>query len=450
MIFFNKNDVSNKKNISDQAFDLVGFNEVINTDIPYKLIDDIFYLLICSILTWLFYKGYKIIQSSEIDDLTIAIWSVFFAVLMSLSIPSNSSDVFGYISRGAQQTLFNQNPYFSNIGSIRNYESNSLFCNFMWPHTPVSYGPLFVYLTKLLLSLSDNKLFLAFFNFKFLNLFFFLFTLSFLIGMNNKKNLYFLSWNPLLLIHGLWNGHNDLICGFFLFLGFYYLSRQNYFYSLFNLMISAGIKYISVLILPIVFYHLFLTKEAGKLKHAILGFLTGMTFVLLFSIDYFNFNSPIEIKQISANVGLVHQSLLATVVTISKYLCEFSSIDFHIESYTSSLKMLFYSTFALIYLYLIFKYKKKEKVFYLSLLILTIFFVFIIPKFHSWYLISLVCLLPFIEDGVLKNFILILSISHSYSITFLDQAKILNFVSMSLIPLLLVILIHKKKMKPFQ
>ena len=48
---------------------------------------------------------------------------------MALSIPGNSSDLYGYISRGAQQTLFHQNPYFETVNLIPDYNKNPLFIN---------------------------------------------------------------------------------------------------------------------------------------------------------------------------------------------------------------------------------------------------------------------------------------------------------------------------------
>ena len=105
LVIFDKNIVTNISENAKNIYNLTGYKAIINTSIPYKLIDDLFFIIISVLLATLFFIGYKIVQSNKINQQEIIKWSILFSILMAFSSPSHSSDIFGYIARGAQQTL---------------------------------------------------------------------------------------------------------------------------------------------------------------------------------------------------------------------------------------------------------------------------------------------------------------------------------------------------------
>ncbi|OGI07244.1 MAG: hypothetical protein A3F80_05580 [Candidatus Melainabacteria bacterium RIFCSPLOWO2_12_FULL_35_11] len=451
LITFNDSKITNIENISKSIYNLAGYKALINTNIPYKLIDDLFFVFISSSLIILFFLGYKIVQSNTISHGAIIKWAVLFSVLMTVSIPSHSSDLFGYIARGAQQSIYHQNPYLETVDNIKDYRFNRMLCNFSWPHQPTTYGPVFIFITKAIVYLSNNNFLISFINFKLLNLTLYFLLILFVSKLNQTKDLFLIAWNPLILIQGLWNCHNDLVSGVFIFLGIYMLlkSKNNnkYFWSIFSLVFAFGIKYVSALIISVImFYFLQKRTDAKVFVNLLLGFCSGLLLVLIFSMDYlisFRDLSISSSNELISNLDLVHQSLIAAVFTVIKYICNLSNLQFNPDKLQFILKSSFYITFLVFYFWILFK-KKTNLIFEITL-VLFIFIAFTLAKFHSWYLLNLIVLIPFLQPCFLKNILIALSLSHVYALTFLDQAKILNFVSMTMLPVLFMFFKEKRK-----
>ena len=448
---FSDSQITNLNRISKGIYNLSGYRAIINTNIPYKLIDDLFFIFISTALVILFFIGYKIVQSNKISQGSIVKWGIVFSILMTIAIPSHSSDLYGYIARGTQQSIYHQNPYFKTVDEIKDYQHDPRFLNFMWTHQGTTYGPVFVFITKVITYLSNNNFFVSFINFKLLNLTVFLLLILFVLKLNQAKDLYLIAWNPFILIQGLWNCHNDLISGVIIFFGIYMLikSKNNnkYFWSVFSLTIAAAIKYVSILIIPIIGFYLLQKKTSSKVfVDLFLGFCSGILLVLIFSVDYLiplrNLSMNNASKLIS-NISLVHKSLISTILTSIKYFCHWLAINCDLLKVQSMLKCFFYTMFLLFYLWTLFK-KKTSLIFEISL-ILFIFFAFTIAKFHSWYLLNLIILIPFLKKGLFKNILITLSLSHVYALTFLDQAKILNYISMTLVPVIFVFFKERHK-----
>ena len=98
---------------------------------------------------------------------------------------------------------------------------------------------------------------------------------------------------------------------------------------------------------------------------------------------------------------------------------------------------------ALFYFYMLLK--PKQNLIRDIVFVLFVFFALTIAKFHSWYLLNVLILIPLLEESLLKRLIVTLSLSHVFAITFLDQAKILNFLSMTLAPVIFVLFSSKNK-----
>lgn len=451
LIIFDPSQLEGLQESQKNIYNLVGFQTIINTQIPYKLIDDLFFVLLCALLCILFYAGYKCIESNKVSQGTIIKWSIIFSVLMSFSIPSNSSDLFAYIARGAQQSIYHQNPYFETVSLIKEYKDNPLFFNFMWPCTVGTYGPVFNYISKAIVQLNNNNFVLSLINFKLLNLTVFFLLILFTLKMNNVKNVFLIAWNPLIMIQGLWNGHNDLISGVLIFLGLYLLVKEKHFWGVFCLTVAAGIKFVSLLIIPVIFFYFLKTKPAKHIfLNLVLGLCCGMLLITIFSVDYIIPDHKItsgNLTNFLTSVGLVHKSLIAGIVTIIKYITNLEETSSQLIFIQSIVKYVIYSGFGIFYVWTL--SKAKPNLIIDIVLILFIFFSFTIAKFHSWYLLNVVILIPFLIGtyhgmSLQRRLLIALSLSHTFAITFLDQAKILNFISMTLLPVLFVLFKGKR------
>lgn len=450
-VLFNRNEVLNSNELPKSFFNFAGFNVIIKTLIPYKIIDDIIFVFICIFLVVLFFIGYKIVQASNVNNEQIVKWSIIFSILIAFSIPSHSSDLYGYIARGAQQSLYNQNPYLQTVTEINSYSTHPLFLNFMWPSQPTTYGPVFIYITKAIVYLSNSKFFLSFINFKLLNLTIFFFLILIALRFSESKDTYLIAWNPLILVQGLWNCHNDLFSGILIFVGLYLLLKENYFWSVFSLTLATGVKYVALLTLPLILFYLVRSKPHRLIFiNVVLGLCSGLILIFIFSLDYISPAQELSTKDISSsfsklfeNVGLVHKSFLSTIFSLVKYFCVWQNLDWNLNLVRLTLKYIFYSLFGFFYFWQLIS--PSTKIINNIVLVLFVFLVFTYGKFHSWYLLNLVLLLPLLSEGILKKLLIALSMSHTFAITFLDQAKILNFTCMTLIPLFIIFLKEKRR-----
>ena len=309
----------------------------------------------------------------------------------------------------------------------------------MWTKQHTTYGPFFISITKAIVLLSHNNFFLSFINFKLMNLTLFFILLFFVLKITDEKNIYLIAWNPLLIIQGLWNCHNDLFSGTLIFCGIYMFLRKDYFWSVFLFIVSAAVKYVSLIILPFILFKIIKNNFKFRvLTNIILGITSGVLLVLIFSTDYLisaSKLSPEDFQTIFSNINLVHKSFISTIFSLIKFSSNLLNLKFDHAFILSILKILFYISFILFYIFIL---TKADDVTYNIALILFVFFCFVIAKFHSWYLLNFIVLLPFLKESKLKKILITLSLSHVYALTFIDQAKILNFTFMTLLPILYI------------
>ncbi len=94
----------------------------------------------------------------------------------------------------------------------------------------------------------------------------------------------FYALNPLFLIEGIANGHNDLVFATFLLLPIYFsLERKREILSYLSFAAGALIKYISILNLPWYFAKVYFKKPKGFENFVILNILTMAVFTIIYS-----------------------------------------------------------------------------------------------------------------------------------------------------------------------
>lgn len=164
-------------------------------------------------------------------------------LILLFAYPTLSHDLFNYIFDAKIVTTYHQNPYFLTPEHFR----GDPWLRFMhWTHRTYPYGPTFLLLTLIPSFLAMGKFILNYFLFKLL------FVISYWIAIYclNKKNRQWamiFATNPLILIEGLVNNHNDLIGLSLAVVGIcLLLSNYNTFISRLILIFSAGIKYITL------------------------------------------------------------------------------------------------------------------------------------------------------------------------------------------------------------
>ena len=204
-------------------------------------------------LSWYLYLGLVLflfllhfLAVTKYKQIRILKIAFIVSVILLLSYPFLSHDFFNYMFDAKIITHYHQNPY---IQKALDFPRDPWLRFMHWTHRTYPYGPFFLLVSLIPSFLSFGKFLIAFVLFKAMNLSFYLSAVHFLQRMNKKWAVIFAT-NPLIIIEGLINGHNDMIALSFGIIGIYYLSKNKTLLARILLLCSAGIKYIT---LPIFF-----------------------------------------------------------------------------------------------------------------------------------------------------------------------------------------------------
>jgi hypothetical protein len=166
----------------------------------------------------------------------------FLGVCAVFSYPFISHDLFNYMFDARILTVYHQNPYLFKALDFPHDE----WLRFMhWTHRTYPYGPTFLPLTLIPSALSLGKLLLNLIFFKLA--FFSLFAVSaiMLYRINEKWGVLYAT-NPLIIIEGLVNAHNDIVALSLAIIGYALIVQNKKVWGRIVLVISGGIKYITV------------------------------------------------------------------------------------------------------------------------------------------------------------------------------------------------------------
>ncbi len=184
-----------------------------------------------------FIKRYK-----QFNPVKIAI---LIAIILFFSYPFLSHDFFNYMFDAKILTFYHQNPYFYKALDF----PNDQWLRFMhWTHRTYPYGPIFLLITLIPSFLSFGKFILSFLFFKLTFVLFYLGAVYLLQKMNRRAAIIFAT-NPVVIIEGLVNSHNDLIGVSLALIGIYHLLNKKGIKARLFFALSVGIKYITFPIL---------------------------------------------------------------------------------------------------------------------------------------------------------------------------------------------------------
>jgi hypothetical protein len=174
-----------------------------------------------------------------ISPFTIAL--VIGGILL-FSYPFLSADFFSYIFYARITTLYFKTPY-TNIPGDFYLDPWLRFTQ--WTGHNSLYGPVFFLISLVPSFFGFAKLLPTFLLFKLVAAGFYLLAVWLFQKINKKWALVFAT-SPLVIIEGLVNGHNDLIAVSLVIAGIYYFSKKNNFLSGLFIILSIGIKYLTL------------------------------------------------------------------------------------------------------------------------------------------------------------------------------------------------------------
>jgi len=229
---------------------------------------------------WLFHK-------SRIGEKYLKCSVVLNTLILIFAYPYLSSDLFNYIFDAKIIVQYHTNPY---THKPLDFEGDEWLRFMRWVHRYSPYGPLWLILSTIPAVLGFGKFILNFFAFKiFIGLFHLL--NSYLIFSTLRKvkiknillGTAFYALNPLFLIEGVANAHNDIVLATFLILIIYFYVNRQKAKSIIALLLGVLIKYIPMLTLPWIILGAFGKKILNYEKIVFLNFASMLIFTFVFS-----------------------------------------------------------------------------------------------------------------------------------------------------------------------
>ncbi len=242
-------------------------NMMVNLGYYHRDLSGLIYVFFVVVLFGFFY--YFVRHSRKISITKIAL---IIGIILLFSYPFISHDLFNYLFDAKIVTWYHQNPY---LMRAQDFPGDPWVRFMHWTHRTYPYGPTFLILSLVPSFLSFGKFVLDFFFFKGMIVALYVFTV-WILARYNKKYAAIFAFNPLILIEGLINVHNDMIGVCLALIGLtYVLENRRAVMSRLLLLVSGGIKYIT-------FPALFLGRKSG-LRNIIIfaAFACGMVYLSL-------------------------------------------------------------------------------------------------------------------------------------------------------------------------
>lgn len=195
---------------------------------------------------------------------------LIIALITLCAYPLLSHDLFNYMFTGKIVTYYHANPY---VMRALDYPHDNWTRFMHWTHVTYPYGPTFLPLLLIPSLIGFSKFSITFILYKVFFATFYLISVYYL-GKLNKWAALFFATNPLVIVEALINNHNDIVTVGIAIAGIYALHTSKVKTGKLLMLISGGIKYIT---LPL----LLAGKPQGKLTRNSLLAIIGFTIVIV-------------------------------------------------------------------------------------------------------------------------------------------------------------------------
>ena len=379
------------------------FNFAMNKDLN-KIISTVCYIFLFILLTFFYIIIYKTNMFKDIKSLLK--YNVIIGIIFMIMLPWTSSDIFYYMGVGELDARYNQNPYYTTTRdyyeqNIENIDDEILKkgSENYWGNTTVVYGPTAQTFFKICSSISMKNATLALFVFKLVNLIIHIVNTYIIYKLSKRMKFSILyGLNPFILVEAIGNVHNDIIILFFVLLSIYFLlKRKSLILSIIFLVLATGIKYFTILLLPIVIlYHY---REEKRL---IIRFLRcieyGIVFLLLYLAEYLPYLRDF-------------QPLFSMMVQTERYSCSLYValiLDYGADIMNIA-KFLFRIIFVLYYIIFCINLLTEKNIRFYNIIrkynLSVCLFLLILTNFHPWYLMWLFPTIMWMKSNTIKNII---------------------------------------------
>ena len=406
------------------------------------------------------FVGYRRLRSAEDCAKTrrfLIVGSVPLWVLAVIIEPFDSLDLAGYLNNGRLPVVYGLNPYSTPVDRVPGWQSDPLLAD-NWHDTVCAYGFLFARLAAAVVTLAGENREQTNLLFKLVNVAALGLTVWLVdrgcrqAGVSRSVGIFLVAWNPLVLLHGLSNGHNDLLAGLGLVAAIVAARGRLWWAVLPLLAATALIKYSTVPLVPLAM--LFLWRRHGWVRTAI-GAAIATALVAVIAGPYLADGSTLEVSRNFSNVTTFLNSFGSLVMVPLQMTGKFVPGLAVAEPIASTLLkaagglLLVGLTSALVG-----KRARSEEYSdgqFLHDVVLVQFAMIAIasPKFYAWYLLMFwptVAMLP--EASRLRRAILAVALAQMGSFTFLSRAHIVSPLVLLALPLAWIRELERRRFSP--
>jgi len=238
----------------------------------------------------LYISAYRLTLRQNKRQLWIIVFvgAFLFALINLFIFPISSTDLYDYVSRGRISGIYGDNPL---VRIPNDYPFDPIVQLAAWRRDPSAYGPLWEVISGLIGRFVGAQLWKNMLGYKILAFISYILS-TFTIAAILKKlaphrslsGTLLFAWNPLILLDGVANAHNDMVMVAFI-LGAFWILNQTTKHSLSNkntefhpglltygclallfLILGILIKFIPILLLPLFLFYLLSYKEPLRRK----------------------------------------------------------------------------------------------------------------------------------------------------------------------------------------
>lgn len=421
----------------------------------------------CISLLLSYLLGLAALQQAKLPKRSLAfliIGGVIIGLICWAVPPFHSTDVYGYINRGWQQFAYGSNPYVTTISQLPNWQTDPMITDH-WVNNPCPYGFGFAQFANWFVQPFKGDIAATLQLFKGLNLLW-LWGITGVVcwaavqwqQTNNRiqaasgiigRRIYLLAWNPIILIHHISNGHNDLWMGGLLALAIScillpvksLIKWPHIKWPLASVMWVASVltKYATAVVGPFICWQWVQQRYWGRLVVSLMAMASA---VYLFGLPYWETLASAQFDKLSGNATLPHSSIHAMLVfggnTVFKLVGLKSQFS---EGWQQLTRYALLASYAISYLWLL-RWQSKQpsstRTWVAALWALCSFVGVVSSKFYPWYLgmlLPAVFILPGRQP--LVHITMAVCLAQLFGITVLGQARMADAFLMIVLPIML-------------
>ena len=404
---------------------ILGFKTYYNffiNDGSNKTMSTIIYLGIFTILSIIYL--YFINKKDSFQGIKqVLIYTGITSAIFIVMLPWTTSDIFYYMGVGELDSVYQQNPYYITMKDYGNQNKEILkndpimkqgYANY-WAGTTVVYGPIAQLIFRSITKISFKNIDICIVLFKLVNIIVHLIN-CYLIFKITKKLKFSIIYglNPFILLEFIANVHNDVIIILFILLSLYFLLKKKQILpSVALLAIATGIKYFTILLLPVVILYHF--RDEQKIWKRLLRCIQyGSIFLIILLLEY-----AIYFKDMSIFTAMIVQTkrycksfysgIFALGVVNKKVELNIFGKWYPINSICEITRNIMLMTFAFLYITFCINLLLKKNIRLQKTLknysFCLLLFIMSLSNFQQWYLLWLFATLPWQKPNIARNII---------------------------------------------